>query len=65
MAADKSKDLWTLTEYKTSEGVVRVLVPVLSCSTEVHIYTIPSFAVVQVKLRRIKYQLNCTMVVTF
>ena len=55
--ADDKEDRWTLTEYTTSEGQVRVLAPVLSCSTEVHIYTIPSFAVVQVQLRRIKYQL--------
>ena len=58
MAASDSEDLWTLTEYRTSEGELRVLAPVLSCSTEVHLYTIPSFAVVQVQLRRIKYQLH-------
>ena len=29
----------------------------LSCSTKVHIYTIPSFAVVQIQSRQIKYQL--------
>jgi hypothetical protein len=58
MAASDSEDLWTRTEYRTSEGEVRVLAPVLLCSTEVHLCTIPSFAVVQVQLRRIKYQLN-------
>ena len=31
--ADDREDRWTLTEYTTSEGEVRVLAPVLSCST--------------------------------
>ena len=57
MAAGDREDRWTLTEYTASEGEVCVLAPVLSYSTVVHLYMIPSFAVVQVQLRRIKYQL--------
>lgn len=45
-------------ECKTSEGEACVLVSVLSYASEVHLYMIPSFAVVQVRLRRIKYRLH-------
>ena len=53
-----SDDQWTLTVCKTNEGD-RYLVPILSCADEIHLYTIPSFAVVQVKLRQVKYQMQC------
>ena len=48
MAAGDREDRWTLTEYISSKGEVRVLGPVLLCSTEVNLYPIPSFAIVQV-----------------
>ena len=48
----------TLSFYTTGSGVERARVPVLSCSTDVHLYTIPSFPVVQVRMRQIQFQMT-------
>ena len=46
----------TLPFYTTASGIERARVPVLSCSSAVHLYTIPSFPVVQVRLKQIQFQ---------
>lgn len=43
--------------FTTADGEEITLVPVLECG-EVIFYTIPSFSVLTVKLRKIKYQCN-------
>ena len=48
----------TLSVYTNASGSERLLVPVLTCGTEVHLYTIPSFPVIQVHLRQIKFEMN-------
>lgn len=47
----------TFLGYTTSDGEKITIVPVLECG-EVIDYTIPSFSVITVKLRKMKYQCN-------
>lgn len=59
MAADKGVDRDSgprFVSYITDTGEKRMLVPILACGG-LHLYTIPSFPVVTVEMRRIKYQL--------
>ena len=42
----------------TISGSERLLVPVLSCGAEVHLYTIPKFPIVRVRLRHIKFEMD-------
>ena len=48
----------TLSIFTSATGSERLLVPVLSCGTEVHLYTIPRFPVIQVQLRQIKFEMD-------
>ena len=43
--------------YTSTEGEEITVVPILECG-EVLSYTIPSFSVVTVKMRKVKYQCN-------
>ena len=47
----------TLSFYTTASGIERARVSILSCGTNVLLYTIPSFPVVQVRLRQIRFKL--------
>ena len=51
-AADSDPRLWS---YTAVSGEERMLVPILQCG-ELYGYTIPSFSVITVEMRRIKYQ---------
>ena len=59
MAADRGVDRDSGPKfvcYITDTSETRVLVPILACG-DLYSYTIPSFSVVTVEMRRIKYEL--------
>lgn len=48
----------TLMTFTGTDGADQVIVPLLECSKEPYDYIIPTFSVLNVKLRRVKYEVN-------
>ena len=55
VAESSSMDSTRMLSYTTATGEERMLVPVVECG-ELYSYTVPSFSVLHVNIRRIKYE---------